>query len=320
MNHPTIKRFIVDGFDAIHADTGALALTLLPELGGKISRLRDMRSGRAWLWRNPRLAYQRMPHGSSYVLHADSGGWDECFPTVGACPVRRQETDVTLTDHGELWYQPWQHQLYERAGAVTLAGSVMGRQFPYELARDITVPPDGAEVQLRYRLCHRGDKPFPYLWSSHPLLNVQDGTTLEVPGVSRAMVAEVHGRDDIRVNDAIGWPLDSNDGAYHFASNRGWAVKLFADLGAEGVMRLTDPQRGERLELRVSPREVPQVGIWINSGGWAPPGKRPYDNLALEPCIGAPDRLDLALTQTRLASILLPGTERVWSVTVTLRE
>ncbi len=43
--------------------------------------------------------------------------------------------------------------------------------------------------------------------------------------------------------------------------------------------------------------EVPQVGVWINCRGWAPPGRKPYYNLALEPCIGAPDRLDVAVSE-----------------------
>jgi galactose mutarotase-like enzyme len=64
--------------------------------------------------------------------------------------------------------------------------------------------------------------------------------------------------------------------------------------------------------------EVPQVGVWINCQGWAPPGRKPYYNLALEPCIGAPDRLDVAVSDWRTAQILEPGEEREWSLEVRL--
>jgi galactose mutarotase-like enzyme len=83
---------------------------------------------------------------------------------------------------------------------------------------------------------------------------------------------------------------------------------------------LTDPRRGERLEIAVSPEEVPQVGVWINCAGWAPAGRRPYFNLALEPCIGAPDRLQDAVESWDAAQTLAPGEERRWSVEVRLPE
>jgi len=90
------------------------------------------------------------------------------------------------------------------------------------------------------------------------------------------------------------------------------------DVGPEGRMMLTDPRRGERLEFRMRPEQVPQVGLWINCRGWAPPGRTPYYNLALEPCIGAPDRLDVAVQEWNTAQVLQPGEERVWAMEVWL--
>jgi galactose mutarotase-like enzyme len=89
-------------------------------------------------------------------------------------------------------------------------------------------------------------------------------------------------------------------------------MKLFGDIGPSGRAILTDPRLGEQLEFVVSPDAVPQVGIWINCNGWAPEGKRPYYNLAIEPCIGAPDRLDEAVEEWRLAQLLQPGQTREW--------
>ena len=52
--------------------------------------------------------------------------------------------------------------------------------------------------------------------------------------------------------------------------------------------------------------------------GWAPPGRKPYYNLALEPCIGAPDSLDAAVREWGTAQTLAPGEEREWEVEVAL--
>jgi galactose mutarotase-like enzyme len=65
---------------------------------------------------------------------------------------------------------------------------------------------------------------------------------------------------------------------------------------------------------------IPQIGVWINCHGWAPKGMQPYYNLALEPCIGAPDRLDDAVNDWKLAQTLHPGEVREWGFEVWLRE
>jgi hypothetical protein len=194
--------------------------------------------------------------------------------------------------------------------------------FPYEFHREITVDAQHPVVRFRYRLRHTGGAPFPWIWSSHPLLNVQPGSVLELPGVSQVKVAAVQGRDDMGEHEVVSWPgaLGGNSDRFIFPANGGWAVKLFADLAPDGRMILTDSRRGERLEFVVSREEVPQVGVWINCRGWAPSGRTPYYNLALEPCIGAPDRLDVAMEKWHAAQTLHPDEERHWSVDVWLAD
>jgi hypothetical protein len=72
--------------------------------------------------------------------------------------------------------------------------------------------------------------------------------------------------------------------------------------------------------MAVTPSDVPQVGVWLNLGGWAPAGRTPYYNLGLEPCIGAPDRLEDAVLRWQTAPVLEPGAERAWEVAVRLPE
>jgi hypothetical protein len=175
-------------------------------------------------------------------------------------------------------------------------------------------------ARFGYALRHIGDTPFPWIWSAHPLLNVQPGSELTLPDVHQVKVAAVHGRDDLAQNDVVSWPggIGGDADQFRFPSEGNWAVKLFADLGPGGRMRLTDPRRGERLEFVVNPTAVPQVGLWINCRGWAPPGRTSYYNLGLEPCIGAPDRLDQAFEDWGTAPVLQPGEERRWEVEVWL--
>ena len=53
---------------------------------------------------------------------------------------------------------------------------------------------------------NRGNAPFPWIWSSHPLLNVQPGSELTLSGVTQVKIDAVHGRDDLSENDVVSWP------------------------------------------------------------------------------------------------------------------
>jgi galactose mutarotase-like enzyme len=225
-----------------------------------------------------------------------------------------------LPDHGELWSASWTSSVYDHAEGATLAGSARGTILPYEFHREVTLEPEEPVVHFRYRVRHTGNAPFPWIWSSHPLLNVQPGSVLTLPGVTQVKIGAVYGRDDINENDVVSWPgaIGGDVDRFTFPDDGRWAVKGFGDLGAEGRVVLTDPRRGERLEFVLRRDTVPQVGIWINCRGWAPAGRTPYYNLALEPCIGAPDRLDVAVREWHMAQTLHPGEEREWSLDVRL--
>jgi galactose mutarotase-like enzyme len=302
---------MVSGFPAIALRSQEVEVVVVPALGMKLTNLRQLR-GREWLWRNDQLPLALPKPGASYAETADTGGWDECFPTVAESPG--------LPDHGELWGAEWSSSVYEHAAGTTLAGTAQGRALPYEFQREVTLSPEEPVVRLRYRLRHTGADSFPWIWSAHPLLNVQPGSILVLPTVSQVKLDAVHGRGDLSRGDTVSWAggIGGEQTRFVFPERGDWAVKAFGDVGHSGRMVLTDPREGEQLEILVPPGEVPQVGLWINCNGWAPPGRKPYYNLGLEPCIGAPDRLEDAVRDWGTAQLLRPGEERTWGLEVWL--
>ncbi|MBA2626472.1 MAG: hypothetical protein H0U85_00510 [Gemmatimonadales bacterium] len=318
------RQTLVSGFPAIALRSDTIEIVVVPSLGMKLTNLRRLR-GREWLWRSDQIPLAAPTAGTSYVETADSGGWDECFPTVGPCPMPGDPTAPALPDHGELWSSVWESSVYQHASGVTLTASATGSRFPYRFHRELTLDPAEPVVRLSYRVQHLGGEPFPWIWSSHPLLNVQPGTTLELPGVRHVRVDAAHGRPGMEHGDTVEWPPRASatlePGRFTFPTpDAAWAMKLFGDIGPSGRAVLTDPREGEQLEFEVDRVEVPQIGVWINCAGWAPAGRTPYYNLALEPCIGAPDRLDQAVYEWQTAQVLQPGEERSWSVSVRLVE
>jgi len=310
----------VSGYPAIALRGSEIEVVAVPALGLKLTNLRTPR-GREWLWRNDQIPLAPPRPGGGFPDEGDSGGWDECFPTVAPSPIPGAPPGTpSLPDHGELWTAEWTSSVFEHPGGTTLEGSASGRLLPYEFHREVTVDRQEPVVRLRYRLRHTGSAPFPWIWSAHPVLNVQPGTLLELPTVQQVRLDAVHGRHDLSRNDIVSWPagVGGREDTFRFPERGGWAVKCFGDVGPSGRMLLTDPRQGERLEMRVRPSEVPQVGVWINCRGWAPPGRKPYYHLALEPGIGAPDSLDVAVREWGAAQTLMPGEEREWEVEVAL--
>jgi len=314
------RQVTVSGFPALALRGAEVEVVVVPVLGMKVTNLRRLR-GREWLWRSDQTALAPGIPGASYVETADTGGWDECFPTVGACSLPGRPDAPPLPDHGELWSARWESAVSDHAGGTTLTGTVKSPRFPCEFQRAITVDAREPVVRFQYRLRHLGGEPFPWIWSAHPLFNVQPGSTLELPGVTQVRADSAHGRLGPAHGEAISWPEGVSGEVGHFTMphrSAGWALKLFADIGPSGRAVLTDPREGERLELRGDPTTVPQIGIWINCGGWAPEGRVPYFNMAVEPCIGAPDRLDQAVEAWHTAQELAAGEERSWSIEAAL--
>jgi galactose mutarotase-like enzyme len=312
---------------AVSLYNDALELIGLPSVGARVTHLR-LRRGREWLWHNQALPFVMPPADPGtaptvYVDRFDSGGWDECFPTVGACPLPGSAAGAPwLPDHGELWHAAWRHDLFTRDQVTTWRSVAECRTIPAVFTRWIALPETGDDgggrVAFHYSVRSTGAESFPFLWSAHPLLTAQPGTRIELPGVSRVRVGSVQGRHDLAPGAEISWPL-TEAGAYTMPAAEGWAAKLFAAAPAEGRAVITDPLRGEVLELKWDGAQVPWIGLWINPGGFGPEGA-PHYTLGVEPCLAAPDRLDHAALDWRVAPILRPGEERTWQLTVVLRE
>ena len=281
---------------------------IVPSLGGKITNLRRRR-GREWLWRDRARELSDLPADGSFP---DTGGWDECFPTIGACPMPGAAPgEPDLPDHGELWRLDWTHDLLETPTATLLTSRVEGRALPYEFQRDIVMPHAGHECRLEYRLVHRGTVPFPFLWSAHPLFTAPAGMQVTLPTVTLMRVDHATARPDLPSDAEVPWPLDGGAQSWSVPEVTGWSAKLFADIGASGTAVLTAPGRGEQLVLQVDPAQVPTLGFYVDARA---DGVR----IGVEPCIGAPDRLDRAVGVWGAAAVLGVGEHRRWGVTVRL--
>src|ERR1041385_3849854 len=91
------------GFEVFTLANNEIELGVVPELGGRIVSLKNLRTRREWLWH---------PLGGRKLFRNQAGdsfersplvGMDECLPTIAPCSWQQRN----LPDHGELWTADW---------------------------------------------------------------------------------------------------------------------------------------------------------------------------------------------------------------------
>ena len=286
----------IDGFDALHLSNGLLGLTVIPALGGKISSIKYLHPQYEWLWRNPYLPYTAPVYGASYVDTGDTGGLDECFPSVnpGPCPSPPW-AGTPIPDHGELWGQPWEYELVvESRQRLSLHMTAYGVRFPYRFERTLTIEAGQPTIRLEYRLTNFAPQPMPFVWAIHPILDISAGMRLFLP-VEQVRLAITTDPALGQPGDWLPWPgINAGiDLSQTPPLSFGQAVKLYTPpLTGSGPVAtaISDPASGRSLTFRFDPAVITHVALWLNYGGWTPlPGTAPYYNLGFEPCIGGAD-------------------------------
>jgi galactose mutarotase-like enzyme len=313
-----IAQTTVAGFPAFQIDTGPLALTLIPALGGKISSLRDTRSGREWLWRNPNLAYAQHGPTASYIALGDTGGWDECFPSVAACPYPAAPwADTPIPDHGELWCQPATVTIDADETQVTLLTIWHGLALPYRFERTLRLQRGAASVHVRYRVTNLGAAALHWIWSAHPLLAIEPGMRLLLPATARFNHWASVPADLLPHTTGITFPQVRPDLSLDPlpAPSAAIALKLWSDPVTSGWATVAASDGALRMTWDAA--LLPNIAFWFNCGAWGIPAAAPYYNLGLEPCIGAQDSLALAAAAGQCA-VLAAGQERTWWLNVDL--
>ena len=296
---------------------GGSRVVIVPSLGGKIVEM-DL-AGRQWLWTNDVIPRTLPSDGMSYAETADTGGYDECLPTVGPCAVPtwvRGFGGLALPDHGELWAQTPEIEIRTSGDGQSAVTTWTGRRMPYHFVREVRVTPDG-DVSMRYELTNTGSDRLPFIWSSHPLLPLTSRTRVQLPHGSRVHVYSQHQISIGERTTEMRWPFAKVAGKMADLSRpesvaKRYACKLFVELG---VGRAAIDEGDFRLEVAFDSGEVPNLGLWINKRGWSP-FKRDvrYMNIALEPCVGAPDTLEEALGAWNAAQWVDAGATRHWSL------
>jgi hypothetical protein len=304
-----------DGFLRLTVETTHLRAEFIPQLGGKLAQLIDRRTQRRWLWRHPRLPYQECVPTANYVAEADTGGWDECFPTVGACQYPDAAyADVMVPDHGDLWCQAPEMQVDHSDHDAEIITRWRGLQLPYTFVRTMHIQHD--TVTVSYAVHNHGQAPLHWIWCAHPLIAIAPGMQLHLPPETTFWrMTEAGLREEPATAIAV-TPTQRWDMRRMPEHDAGYSVKLYSAQLPAGHVRLQATDGA--LVWSWSTAEIPQLAVFLNAGGWSNDDGPPHFNLGLEPAIGVYDALSDAYAHTQSYATLDPGQQRRWQLTVQL--
>jgi galactose mutarotase-like enzyme len=256
------------GFEVYVLNTEEVELAVVPELGAKIISLKDLRTGREWMWQPPgRLKLFRNRPGDAFS-QSPLVGADECVPTIAPCSWRGRN----LPDHGEVWNVPWKVDS-EALEFGILKTSVRLEISPFDFERTIDLHEN--KIQISYKLKNYSPEERQFLWAIHPLLRLQADDQLELPASTRALL------NGAAWVDAVGSAIPEKN-----------SDKIFAVPVSEGLAAIGNPVTGDRLEFEWNPAENNTLGLWLTRGGW-----HGHHHFALEPTNAYSDALDLAAGQ-----------------------
>jgi galactose mutarotase-like enzyme len=266
------------GFEVYSLKNEEIELEVVPELGAKIISLKNLRTGREWLWHPQSVLKLFRNRPRDNFSQSPLVGIDECFPTIEPCSW--QERD--LSDHGELWNTPW--EVDSKAwddGILKMSARLNISPFKFER----TIELYGNEVRMSYELTNLAAMEENFVWAIHPLLRLQPGDQLELPASTRALL------------NGEGW-VDGIDSAIPETN----CAKVFATPLSEGLVAIHNPDTGDRLEFEWDPAENNTLGLWLTRGGW-----HGHHHFAIEPMNSGADSLASAAERKHCGVIAASG-------------
>ncbi len=289
------------GYFSVIMESESVRVEMVPQLGGKLVSIVYKPTGKEWLIDSGERTLKQPEYGTIFT-DWDMSGWDECFPTIIACPSGTDE-EIKLPDHGELWSLPWDYALEENA----IVCSVQSPRLPYKFTRRISFR-TADRILMEYKVDNAGESTIPFLWVPHPQFVITEPTRILLPPSVKEMLC-VYGGNTFQTGGMYDWEpvsLLSPD-------ITGNGVKFYyPDKLNEGWSGLLGLESDNFLIMSIPSVKVPYIGVWIDTGMF-----NDRVTCALEPGIGYYDSLETALGN-RTAQKIPPKGSFEWHLDLTL--
>lgn len=286
-------------------ENAELRVVVQPDYGARVVSLIDRRSGRDWLAKGG--ASSNVGEAARYGVE-EAVGWDECFPTVGACDASGVGWGRRLRDHGDLWGRPWAVEAHEPDLLTTV---FIGAEFRFRRRLSL----DRARLIADYQVENPGVRPLPVMWALHALLATRPGEEIRLPGVDRIRAAVMRQHGEALPAGDLPWPGPPEGLDFPLDRIQPDSADFLGKFYLADLPELEPEVGGEGRRLRFDWSGIAHLGLWLTYGGW--PAKGGAHHVALEPTTAPADHLLQAIEQGE-AIMIEPGGTAEWRVGITL--
>jgi galactose mutarotase-like enzyme len=307
--------------DSVHTTpitlkTDDIAVTVVPQEGGRLSSLRSLRSGLEFLTQARPGRPVIEPGLEASFQRGPCAGAEECLPTVGPSA---NCTGGPAPDHGDFWQIPWH---VDSLAGRRVEMHAVGFSRPLRLERVIEV--NDASLSLSYKVVNVGPESLSFLYAWHPLFAVDAGDRVVLlPEVSDVTLS--YSRDQALglEESCLTWPELQNkkglrDLSVALAPHQGTAEMLYTRRLHVGRCGLFRQHQGQGIIVSFDPSRLPYLGIWLCFGGWPLSGPEPKQvAVALEPTTAPSNSLE-DCERAGLARSLAPQCFFAWDLQVDL--
>lgn len=281
---------------AITLETVEIEVVIRPDLGARIDRLLDKRTGHDWIWHPPHYdstQTRTIAIGESFDQHW-TGGWDEIFPNDAAGEFQGRQ----LVDHGEFWSGSWA-VLEHKPDCLTLG--LTCHTVPIQIQKTIRV--EKAEIQLGYEFKNLSDQPVSFLFKQHAAIAIEAGDEIILPDCDIEPVV-------LDFSRIIGQPgktkfptaLDKNGEVVYLNQTPASSSQLqefyYSSGLSIGQCGVRNPRSRSSLLMNFSLSDFPYVWMFQSYGGW-----NDYYVLVMEPCTTMPYDLEIAERNGTIATL-----------------
>lgn len=297
--------------NSVTLESKNLKVQFLPELGGKMASLIHKKTSREFLVQGENEKYKELKYDGSYV-DAECSGFDDMFPTIDTVYYADYPwAGAKIPDHGEVCGLKWEYMINHDC----LYMWVYGVRLPYKFEKWITFEFDD-KLKIEYKVTNLSNFDMDFIWAAHPMIIVEENGEILVPGYDNEGITCVFSFDKGFgvYGDKMTWPIakrkDSRNQKLNITpskNEKGNNYKIYFDKKmSEGWCSYKYNSDNILLTLSFPVDKVPFLSIWMNEGSF-----HGHNNVALEPCTGAYDRIDLAKLHKK-NSVLNAGSEYTW--------